>query len=87
MSRQRAGNEFYAKKMFQTTLAFGNSNKAFWNQKEIYITKNGCAASDELAPDGNTYDSDRVMYLRTAWHSCKERVHKACPSRATWRGA
>lgn len=35
-----------------------------WNVKEIYITENGCAASDEVAGDGHVYDSDRVMFLR-----------------------
>jgi beta-glucosidase len=37
---------------------------SIWNPKEIYITENGCAGSDEVAPDGRVYDSDRVMYLR-----------------------
>jgi beta-glucosidase len=35
-----------------------------WNVKEIYITENGCAASDEVAQDGHVYDTDRVMFLR-----------------------
>src|SRR5262245_17091015 len=37
---------------------------SIWKPKEIYITENGCAASDELTADGNVYDSDRVTYLR-----------------------
>jgi beta-glucosidase len=37
---------------------------SIWKPKEIYITENGCAASDTVAPDGNVYDSDRLMYLR-----------------------
>jgi beta-glucosidase len=37
---------------------------SIWKPKEIYITENGCAASDEIAADDNVYDSDRVMYLR-----------------------
>jgi beta-glucosidase len=37
---------------------------SLWKPKEIYITENGCAASDIVAPDGNVYDSDRLMYLR-----------------------
>jgi beta-glucosidase len=37
---------------------------SIWKPKEIYITENGCAGSDEMAADGNIYDSDRVMYLR-----------------------
>jgi beta-glucosidase len=31
--------------------------------KEIYITENGCSAEDAIAPDGEVYDTDRVMYL------------------------
>lgn len=35
-----------------------------WKVKELYITENGSSSTDELAPDGHIYDSDRVMYLR-----------------------
>jgi beta-glucosidase len=35
-----------------------------WNVKSIYITENGCSASDVPAGDGNVYDTDRVMFLR-----------------------
>jgi beta-glucosidase len=38
--------------------------QSLWNPKEIFITENGCAASDELAADGSVFDSDRVMFLR-----------------------
>jgi beta-glucosidase len=37
---------------------------SIWKPKEIYITENGCAASDKVAADGNVYVSDRLMYLR-----------------------
>jgi beta-glucosidase len=37
-----------------------------WKPKEIYITENGCAASDVVGAIGNVYDSDRSMYLRNA---------------------
>jgi beta-glucosidase len=37
---------------------------SIWKPKEIFITENGCAADDVIAPDGNVYDSDRLMYLR-----------------------
>jgi beta-glucosidase len=40
--------------------------QSLWKAKEIFITENGCAASDEIAADGNVYDSDRVMYLRNS---------------------
>lgn len=32
--------------------------------KEIYITENGTSSDDKIAPDGQIYDTDRVMYLR-----------------------
>jgi beta-glucosidase len=35
-----------------------------WGVKEVYMTENGCAAADEVAADGNVYDTDRVMFLR-----------------------
>ncbi len=35
-----------------------------WNVKDIYITENGCSSSDVLNPDGQVYDTDRVMFLR-----------------------
>jgi len=35
-----------------------------WNVKSIYITENGASATDKPAADGNTYDLDRIMYLR-----------------------
>jgi len=38
--------------------------QSLWGAKSIYITENGCAASDELSENGRVYDSDRVMFLR-----------------------
>ncbi|HVU26654.1 MAG TPA: GH1 family beta-glucosidase [Verrucomicrobiae bacterium] len=35
-----------------------------WNVKEIYITENGCGASDELTDKGEVLDTDRIMFLR-----------------------
>jgi len=35
-----------------------------WNIKDIYVTENGCSSADTIAPDGNIYDTDRVMFLR-----------------------
>jgi beta-glucosidase len=32
--------------------------------KSIYITENGCSASDAPAADGQVYDADRVMFMR-----------------------
>jgi beta-glucosidase len=39
--------------------------QSLWNAKEIFITENGCATADVLADDGNVYDTDRVMFLRS----------------------
>jgi beta-glucosidase len=36
---------------------------SIWKPEEIYINENGCAAIDEVAADGNIYDSDRLTYL------------------------
>ena len=36
---------------------------SLWKPKEIYVTENGCAASDVIAADGNVCDSDRLMRL------------------------
>ena len=38
--------------------------QALWQPKEIYITENGCGASDQMSADGNVDDSDRIMFLR-----------------------
>jgi beta-glucosidase len=35
-----------------------------WKVKEIYITENGASSMDELTPEGDVYDTDRVMFLR-----------------------
>jgi beta-glucosidase len=39
--------------------------QSLWGAKSIYITENGCGASDAVSDDGKVYDSDRVMFLRT----------------------
>jgi len=38
--------------------------QSLWQAKEIYITENGCAASDEMSAGGIVDDSDRIMFLR-----------------------
>jgi beta-glucosidase len=40
--------------------------QSLWKPKAIYITENGCAADDVIAPDGEIYDTDRIMYLRNS---------------------
>jgi beta-glucosidase len=38
--------------------------QSIWGATSIFVTENGCAASDVVADDGRVYDSDRVMFLR-----------------------
>jgi beta-glucosidase len=38
--------------------------QSVWGAREIYITENGCGASDEMSAKGNVDDSDRIMFLR-----------------------
>jgi beta-glucosidase len=38
--------------------------QSLWNATEIYITENGCGASDDISVDGIVDDSDRIMFLR-----------------------
>ncbi len=53
--------------------------KSIWDVKEIYVTENGCAASDEISADGAVYDSDRVMYLRNGMSHLRRAVAEGTP--------
>jgi beta-glucosidase len=48
------------------TVMYGASHHlhSLWGAASIFITENGCGASDVRADDGNVYDTDRVMFLR-----------------------
>jgi beta-glucosidase len=35
-----------------------------WNAKKIYITENGCGATDELNENEEILDTDRIMFLK-----------------------
>ena len=52
-----------------------------WNVKEIYISENGCAASDEPASDGIVYDSDRIMFLRNYLAMLQRAIAEGVPVR------
>src|SRR5262245_18218593 len=39
--------------------------QSLWKAKEIFLTENGCARTEVLAPERKVYDTDRVMYLRS----------------------
>lgn len=38
--------------------------KDLWGAKEIYITENGCSGADDLSPENQIYDTDRIMFMR-----------------------
>ena len=50
-----------------------------WNVKALYITENGCSAADTVAPDGEVYDTDRVMYLRNYLTQLQRGVAEGIP--------
>ncbi len=52
---------------------------SIWNPKEIYITENGCAASDEVSSNGEVFDADRVMYLRSAMGQLQRATSEGIP--------
>jgi beta-glucosidase len=52
-----------------------------WNIKEIYITENGASSTDVLTPDGQVYDTDRVMYLRNYLTQLHRAVSEGVPVR------
>jgi beta-glucosidase len=47
--------------------------------KELYITESGCSSADVLAPDGQVYDSDRIMYLRNYMTQLHRAVSEGVP--------
>ncbi len=58
--------------------------QSVWNVKDIYITENGCAASDEVAADGTVSDSDRVMYLRNTMMQLQRAAAEGIPVRGNF---
>jgi len=50
-----------------------------WNVKEIYITENGASSTDKLTPEGQVYDSDRIMYLRNYLTQLHRAVSEGVP--------
>jgi beta-glucosidase len=50
-----------------------------WRPEALYITENGCSAADPVAPDGEIYDTDRVMYLRNYLTHLQRAVSEGVP--------
>jgi beta-glucosidase len=52
-----------------------------WNASDIYITENGCAATDVPAADGLVYDTDRIMFLRSYLSQLQRATSEGVPVR------
>jgi beta-glucosidase len=52
-----------------------------WNIDTIYISENGASSVDEVAADGNVYDTDRIMYLRNYLTQLQRAVSEGVPVR------
>ncbi|QHN05292.1 beta-glucosidase [Granulicella sp. WH15] len=50
-----------------------------WGVKEMYITENGCSASDVVNNQGQVLDTDRVMYLRNYLTQLHRAVSEGVP--------
>jgi beta-glucosidase len=50
-----------------------------WKVKALYITENGTSSSDQIAADGNVYDTDRVMFLRNYLTQLQRAVSEGVP--------
>jgi beta-glucosidase len=50
-----------------------------WNVKELYITENGASSADQVMPDGQIYDTDRVMFLRSYLTQLRRAVSEGVP--------
>jgi beta-glucosidase len=53
--------------------------QSIWGAKSIFITENGCGASDVVAADGRVYDSDRVMFLRACLGQLQRATSEGVP--------
>ena len=63
-------------------LYWGPRNVAkVWNASEIYITENGCSATDVPAADGVVYDTDRIMFLRSYLTQLQRATSEGVPVR------
>jgi len=63
-------------------LYWGPRNVAkVWNASDIYITENGCSATDAPAADGLVYDTDRIMFLRSYLTQLQRATSEGVPVR------
>jgi beta-glucosidase len=53
--------------------------QSLWGARSIFITENGCGASDAVADDGRVYDTDRVMFLRAYLTQLQRAISEGVP--------
>ena len=53
--------------------------QSIWDASSIFITENGCAASDVVSEDGRVYDSDRVMFMRACLGQLQRATSEGVP--------
>ena len=69
-------------KIAPEALYWGPRNVAkVWNASDIYITENGCSATDVPAADGRVYDTDRIMFLRNYLTQLQRATSEGVPVR------
>jgi beta-glucosidase len=69
-------------KIAPEALYWGPRNVAkVWNASDIYITENGCSATDVPAADGRVYDTDRIMFLRSYLTQLQRATSEGVPVR------
>jgi beta-glucosidase len=52
-----------------------------WKVDAIYISENGTSGADAIAPDGQVYDLDRIMYLRNYLAQLQRAIAEGAPVR------
>jgi beta-glucosidase len=53
--------------------------RSLWGVSTIFVTENGCAALDQVADDGQVYDSDRIMFLRACLGQLQRATSEGVP--------
>jgi beta-glucosidase len=53
--------------------------RSLWGVNTIFVTENGCAALDQVADDGQVYDSDRIMFLRACLGQLQRATSEGVP--------
>jgi beta-glucosidase len=53
--------------------------QSIWDAKSIFITENGCAATDVLTEEGRVDDTDRVMFLRACLGQLQRATSEGVP--------